>query len=81
MAARGHCAGGASMRRISVGFDDDTFAEIVTTADARGLKFLGERIRELVELGLETEKLGDSCCSNSPQKASSTSSRSPRRSP
>jgi hypothetical protein len=53
--ARGHCAGGAAMRRLPIGFDEETFAQIDAGAGRAGISF-AERVRELVELGLETEK-------------------------
>jgi hypothetical protein len=51
--ARGFSAGGDAMKRIAVGFDGDTFDQI--NASANGLTF-AERVRQLVELGLESEK-------------------------
>jgi hypothetical protein len=79
MGARGHSRGGAAMSRISIGFDLDTFAEISDSATARQVTF-AERVRQLAELGLETEKdfeaqkdLEASCCTNS-QKAGSSNS-------
>lgn len=58
MRARGCHAGGASMRRIKIGFDEETFSDIATTAARRNIPF-AERVRELVELGRETEKQGE----------------------
>jgi hypothetical protein len=55
MPARGHSAGGDQMRRIAIGFDEDTFSDLAATARARGIRF-AERVRELVELGRETEQ-------------------------
>jgi hypothetical protein len=71
MAARGHSKGGAAMLRIPVGFDPDTFSEIGQSADARDITF-GERVRQLVELGLETEKEG--ACSISSRRTASSNS-------
>lgn len=55
MMAKGRSAGGNQMRRDKIGFDDDTRAEIRSTASAAGVS-IAERVRQLVELGLETEK-------------------------
>jgi hypothetical protein len=53
--ARGHSAGGVQMRRIAIGFDAETFADIAASASALQITF-AERVRELVELGRETEQ-------------------------
>jgi hypothetical protein len=53
--ARGHCAGGDAMRRLPIGFDCETFEDIDRTAVAAGISF-AERVRQLVELGRETEQ-------------------------
>jgi hypothetical protein len=81
--ARGHSAGGAAMKRISTGFDEETFEQIAAGAEARGIKF-AERVRQLVEIGIESEKQEEatscSTCSTSRLGSSSISSTSKSRS-
>lgn len=43
------------MKRIPIGFDDDTLSEIDHAADLHATSF-AEQVRQLVELGLETRK-------------------------
>lgn len=63
------------MRRIAVGFDEETFIEIATSALQKSMTF-GRRIRELVELGLETEKESEaSCCTSSATAKSASNTR------
>jgi hypothetical protein len=45
------------VKRIPIGFDVETFDQIAAAARASQISF-AERARQLVELGLETERLG-----------------------
>lgn len=71
MRARGCHAGGSSMRRIKIGFDDETFADIAASAQKRQIPF-AERVRELVETGRETEQQekAQACRTSTPQHGS-----------
>lgn len=51
----GHAARAGEMKRIPIGFDDDTLSEIDHAADLHATSF-AEQVRQLVELGLETRK-------------------------
>lgn len=68
------------MRRLPIGFDAETFDDINSIAEARGISF-SERVRELVEIGRETEKQESegSCSRNSGQYLSRPTSRRSRR--
>lgn len=57
ISARGHAAFQGELRRIPVGFDEETFGEIELAAAAAATSF-AEQVRQLVELGLETRKTG-----------------------
>ncbi len=56
--ARGSSQRNPEVKRIPIGFDVETFEEIAAAARANQISF-AEATRQLVELGLETERLGD----------------------
>lgn len=66
------------MRRAPIGFDRDTFRQIGAEADQRGISF-SERVRELVEIGIETEKQEGAPCSNSSPRSELSNSHLRRR--
>lgn len=54
--ARGSSPGNPEIKRIPIGFDVETFDQIAAAAQANQISF-AEATRQLVELGLETERL------------------------
>lgn len=54
--ARGSSQRNPEIKRIPIGFDTETFDQIATAAHTGEISF-AERTRQLVELGLETERL------------------------
>lgn len=54
--ARGSSQRNPEIKRIPIGFDVETFDQISAAAEANQISF-AEATRQLVELGLETERL------------------------
>jgi hypothetical protein len=75
--ARGHSAGGDAMLCQSIGFDEETHGQLSREAYARGISF-AERVRELVEIGIETEnqEKAATCSTRSTSRRGSSSASS-----